>query len=237
MKHLTARRLLLGGILGLFLLGATAAGSSGPRDLPQSYLFTPAGKLTALKAHTTYQSSLFPIAIRITPSAGWSGAQWKSGTDYFRGGGPPNFGWVHNGHVGTTDVPQGLISIMTAYAHTPSVAATVNTLRTRGRGATYEATTPAKLGGFSGVQFDGKIVGVKNFDHIGHYFIPFSPKSSAAKYYPDEYGVYGDVFRVIILDVRGKTLVIYIEHPVASRFPGFLTQANTILQSLRFPAS
>jgi hypothetical protein len=233
---LSAMRLLLGGILCLFCLAATAAASSGPRDLPQSYLFTPAGVLTALKAHSTYQSSLFPIAIRLTPSAGWAGAQWKSGTDYFRGGGPPNFGWVHIGR-GTVGVPQGLISIMTAYAHTPSVAATVNTLRTRGHGATYQATTPVNVGGFSGVQFDGEIVGAKNFDHIGHYFIPFSPKSSAAKYYPDEYGVYGDVFRVIVLDVRGKTLVIYIEHPVASRFSGFLTQANTILQSLRFPVS
>jgi hypothetical protein len=236
MQRSTSTRRVLGGILSLVLLTATAAASSGPRDLPQSYLFTAAGRLTALKAHTTYQGSLFPIAIRITPSTGWSGAQWKSGKVYFHGGGPPNFGWVHIGH-GTTGVPQGLISIMTAYAHTPSVAATVNTLRTRGHGATYEPTTAIKLGGFSGVQFDGKIVGVKNFDHIGHYFIPFSPKSGAAKYYPDEYGVYGDVFRVIVLDVRSKTVVIYIEHPVASRFAGFLAQANTLLKSLKFPGS
>jgi hypothetical protein len=217
--------------------GISSAATSAPPDIPHSYLFTAAGKLTPLKAHTTYGGSLFPIALRIAPPvAGWSGAQWKSGTNYFRGGGPPNFGWVHLGH-GTTGVPQGLISIMTAYARTPSVAATVNVLRTRGQGATYEPTTPITLAGFSGVQFDGKIIGPKNFDHIGHFFIPFSPKSSAAKYYPDEYGVYGDVFRVIVLDVRGKTVIVYMEHPVASHFPAFLAQANEILTSLRFPKS
>lgn len=217
------------------VVAISPAATSGPPDIAHSYLFTPGGKLTPLKAHTTYEGRLFPIALRITPPiAGWSGAQWKSGTVYFHGGGPPNFGWVHLGR-GTTGVPQGLITVMTAYARTPSVAATVNVLRIRGRGATYDPTIPIDLAGFSGVQFDGKITGSKNFDHIGHYFIPFSPKSSSAKYYPDEYGVYGDVFRVIVLDVRGKTVIVYIEHPVASRFPAFLAQADKILKSLRFP--
>jgi hypothetical protein len=235
MKRVAPKPRLLAGIFGVFVFAATAAASAGPVDLPQSYLFTAAGHLTALKDHTTYQSSLFPIPIRITTSTDWTGAQWKSGKDYFSGGAPPNFGWAHIGHG--TGVPHGLISIMTSYTHTPSVAATVNTLRTRGHGATYEPSAPVKLGGFSGVQFDGKIVGAKNFDHIGHYFIPFSPKSSAAKYYPDEYGVYGDVFRVIVLDVRGKTVVIYIEDPFTSQFAGFLVQATSVLKSLRFPAA
>ena len=239
MTHMHAKRLLLGGILIAACIATVAAASPGLRDMPHSYLMTAAGKLTPLKAHSTYEGSLFPIALRITPpAAGWSGAQWKSGTDYFRGGGPPNFGWFHIGH-GTTGIPQGLISIMTAYTRTLPVAATANVLRTRGRGATYELATPIKLAGFSGVQFAGKIVGAKNYDHIGHYFVPFSPKSGAAKYYPDEYGVYGDVFRVIVLDVRGKTVIIYIENVglSAERFPGFLTQVDEILKSLRFPQS
>ena len=229
-------RLLVGGLVIAACVAAAAAASGGPLDIPQSYLFTAAGKLTPLKAHTTYKGSLFPIALRITPpSAGWAGAQWKSGTDYFRGGGPPNIGWVHFGHG--TCVPQGLISIMTAYSHTPSINATVNVLRTRGHGATYEPATPIKLAGFSGIQFDGTIVGAKNVDHIGHLFVPFSPKSSAAKYYPDEYGVYGDAFRVITLDVRGKTVIIYIETSglAADQFPAFLTQADGVLKSLQFP--
>ena len=62
----------------------------GPPDIPHSYLFTAAGKLTPLSSHHLRGQPL-PIALRITPPVtGWSGAQWKSGTDYFRGGGPPN---------------------------------------------------------------------------------------------------------------------------------------------------
>jgi hypothetical protein len=221
----------------LFCAGVVGAAGGGTpvRDIPQSYLFTAGGGLTPMKAGTTYGASLFPIPIRVTPSGGWAAAQWKSGRTYFRGGPPPNYGWVHIGHG--TGVPRGLISIMTAYTHTPSVAATVNVLRTRGHGASYEATVPVTVAGFAGSQFDGSIVGAKNFDHIGHYFIPFSPKSTAAKYYPDEYGVYGDAFRVIVLDVRQRTVVIYIEDPADSTsLPGFLKQADTILRSLMFPA-
>jgi len=42
---------------------------------------------------------------------------------------------------------------------------------------------------------------------------------------------------VIVLNVRGKTVVIYIENVAlpANQFPAFLTKANRILGSLRFP--
>ena len=234
------KRLLLAGIVVAVCATATAAAAATTTklpDVPQSYLFTPAGKLTPLRSGVTYQASQFPLAVRLTPPDGsWSGAEWKSGTDYFRGGGPPHFGWVHVGQGSPTGIPRGLVTIMTAYARTPSVAATVNVLRTRGHGATYQATSPVNLGGFSGIQFDGQIVGAKNSDHTGHFFIPFSPPSHAAKYYPDEYGVYGDVFRVIVLNVHGKTVVVYIENVAlpADQFPVFLTKAQQILESLRF---
>jgi len=207
MKRFLLTALIFGGCLA-----ASAAGSTPP-DLKQSYLFTSAGHLTPLHAGTTYQASLFPIPLRVrVPTLGWSGVQWKSGSDYFRGGGLPNYGWVHFAR-GAIGIPQGgLISIMTAYTRTPSVTRTVNVLRTRGHGATYEPTSPVTLAGFSGIQFDGRITGAKNFDHTGHYFIPFSPVSHAAKYYPDEYPVYGDVFRVLVLDVRGKAIVVYLEN-------------------------
>ena len=229
-------------LAGFVLTGAVAAGATGsaPPDLAQSYYISPAGKAAPLHAETAYQASLFPILIRVrTAEPGWSGAQWKSGSDYFRGGGPPNYGWVHLLRGPATGIPRGLISIMTAYARTPSVAAVVNVLRTRGVGATYEPTSPVSLAGFSGIQFDGRITGAKNVDHIGHFFIPFSPPSHAAKYYPDEYPVYGDVFRVIVLDVRGKTVVIYIENVALppEQFPAFLTKAERVLGWLRFPTT
>jgi hypothetical protein len=232
-------RFLLTGLIVGGCLAASAAGSTPP-DFTQSYLFTPAGHLTRLHNGTTYQASLFPISVRVrVPTQGWSGVQWRSGSDYFRGGGPPNYGWVHLARGSATGIPQGMISIMTAYTRTPSVARTVNGLRTRGRGATYDPTSPVTLAGFTGIQFDGRITGAKNVDHTGHFFIPFSAVSHAAKYYPDEYPVYGDVFRVLVLDVRGKTVVVYIEN-VALRpqqFPAFLTKADQILRSLQVPAA
>lgn len=220
-------------------LAATAAGSSPP-DLAQSYLLTPGGRLAHLRAGVTYGASQFPVALRVKPrDSSWWGVQWKSGDHYFQGGGPPHYGWVHIGHASSaTAVPSGMVTIMTAYARTPSVAATVNILRTRGRGATYGATSPVELAGFSGLVFDGRIIGARNVDHIGHFFIPFSPPSHSAKYYPDEYPVYGDVFRVIVLDVRGKTVVVFVENVglPADRFPAFLAKASRILESLRFPS-
>jgi hypothetical protein len=211
-----------------------------PPDLPQSYLFTSAGKLTPLKAGVSYRASQFPLPITVTPpGSGWSGAQWKSGSEYFHGGGPPNYGWVHLARGSATAVPRGLISIMAAYARTPTVAQTVTTLRSRGHGASYGQTSSVTLAGYAGVQFDGRITGAKNVDHIGHFFIPFSPRSHAAKYYADEYGVYGDIFRVIVLGVRGHTVVIYIENGAdpPNHFSTFLDAANKVLASLRFPRS
>ncbi len=224
--------------LGLLALGAAllTAGASPP-DLAQRYYFADGGK--PLRAGLTYEASLFPIPIRVTATGpGWSGAQWKSGSVYFHGGGPPNFGWVHLARGSAAGIPQGLISIMTAYARTASVAATVQVLRTRGRGAAYDPPQPATLAGFHGIQFDGRITGPKNVDHIGHFFVPFSPKSGAARYYPDEYPVYGDVFRVIVLDVRGKTVVVYVENAglPAEQFPSFLAKAGRILSAVGFPA-
>ena len=215
-----------------------AATPPGPADLPKSYLFTAAGTMTPLHPGRTYEASEFPFPIRVTPpDAGWAGTQWRSGHDYFRGGGPPNFGWVHLSRGSTGGVPRGLISVMSPYAATPSVASTVNVLRSRGRGAEYEPVSPVTVAGFHGRMFDGRIVGAKNRDHIGHYFVPFAPPSHGSHYYPDEYPVYGDVFRVIVLSVRHKTVVIYIENCALpeEQFPAFLTKTGHVLASIRFP--
>jgi hypothetical protein len=67
---------------------------------------------------------------------------------------------------------------------------------------------------------------------------PFSPRSTVAKWYPDNYGMgQGEVFRIVVLDVRGKTIVVYLENAKlpADEFPDFLTRADTLLKTLRFP--
>ena len=78
--------------LMLILVGSLAVVTDAGRaaqqpDMPQSYLFGAGGTLTPLRSATTYRASQFPIPLRLKPGAGgWSGAQWKSGKDYFRGG-------------------------------------------------------------------------------------------------------------------------------------------------------
>jgi hypothetical protein len=218
--------------LACSVLAVTAAGGT-PRELFRNAFLTPAGHVAKLSAGVTYKASDFPLPIRVTsPDGTWGGAQWKADSSFQHAKTTvaPFYGWVtfeqHDTHAA-----QGAITIMTPYGPTPTVAALVTGLRTRGHGATYEATSPVKLGGYSGIQFDGKVVGKE------HVFIPFSPKSTVAKWYPDNYGMgQGEVFRIIALNVHGKTVVVYIENAElpADQFQAFLTRAATLLKTLRF---
>jgi hypothetical protein len=215
---------------------AAVAAAATPKELFRNAFLLPAGHVANLSPGATYKASDFPIPIRVTvPDATWGGAQWKADSSFQhkKSTVAPFYGWVTFEHHNPSPA-QGAITIMTPYTSpTPSVSAMVAGLRTRGRGATYEATIPVKLGGYSGLQFDGKIVGRE------HIFIPFSPKSTIAKWYPDNYGMgQGEVFRIIGLNVRGKTIVIYIENAQlpADQFPDFLAATDTLLKTLKFPA-
>lgn len=241
--------LAVAGVASLAQARSSTAGAAGLQDMPvSSLLFSHSARLTRLGAGTTYQATKFPLQVRLRPpTRGWAGAQWKTGRLYpalaeshgiADGGGPPHFGWLAVAHAGAhlTDPPLGMVTVMTAFARTPSVAATVNMLRTRGHGATYGPSSAVTVAGFAGTQFDGEIVGARP-DHIGHLFVPFSPPTHAAHYFSDEYPVYGEVFRIIVLNVHRKAVVVFIENVAlpADRFPTFLVQSNQILESLRFP--
>jgi hypothetical protein len=232
------------------LLAATAAAGGAPPDLSKSYLFSPAGMLTPLRAHVAYQASLFPFPLRITaPDKSWSGSQWKANIfspEFLASHNltcpanphvckPPYYGWAAIGQTGGpgNHPPRSLILIMTGYTRTPSVAATVASLRTRGHGATYEPTVPVKLAGFPGLQFDGQVVGDK------HIFIPFTPPTHKATAHADgiEINGPGHGFRFIVLNVRGRTVIVMVSSIVLSvdEFVAFLPQADALLASLRFP--
>lgn len=231
-------------VAGLGSVASTAGGSNAVRDLPTSQLFTAAGKMTPLRSGPTYRASQFPIALRLTPPDGsWAGAQWKSGRlpaelaerlHKGDGGGPPNFGWVAVGHGGTSlgALPRGIVVIMTAYARTPAFSVILTRLRTRGHGAIYGPVTRVRIAGFPGVQFDGeRILTAPN-----HIFVPFT-KGGGFPSRLDAFQVYGPVFRVIALNVRGKTVVVFIDSVAltAEQFPPFLAKADQIIRTLRFP--
>jgi hypothetical protein len=174
----------------------------------------------ALRAGTAYRTGLFPVALRLTtPGGSWLGGQGESFQTRAR---PPVFGWIEllSSPAGR---PRGAIFALTAYGRTPSVAATVSGLRSRGAGAAYQPATPVRLAGFAGTQFDGTVVGES------HVFVPFSPPAHVATFYPDAFKLdRGEVFRVVVLDVRGKTVVVFVENAAlpAEQFPAFLNSAK-----------
>jgi hypothetical protein len=215
-----------------FLIVSQGLTAATPQ-LPVNNLASQAGKLIPLKAGVTYQASKFPLALRVTaPDASWLGAQWKSSARGEHSTKPPFFGWVWLSVSFENSAPQGLIEILASYTRTPSVATTVRNLRTRGHGATYGPTSSVALAGFHGSRFDGKIVG------SSHTFIPFTPKQNIARYYGDAtHYDKGEVFRVVVLNVRHKTVVIYTNSATLppADFPTFLAKADLILKSLKFP--
>ncbi len=217
--------------IAVFGCTAAALAAGVVQPLPVNNLYTDQGKATPLKAGVTYEASktFSTVAPRFTPSDGsWAGAQWKT-TSWVKK--PPFFGWVGIGQGPTSAPPLGQITIMTMLTRTPSVAATTNWLRARGNGATYGTTSTVTLAGFKGSQFDGTITGK------GHAFLAFSHPTGASQPYGDTFWLdKGGLFRIILLDVRGHTVVIYIERAglSADQFPAFLTRATKLLNTLKF---
>jgi hypothetical protein len=225
---------------------AAIAAAATPEDIAQSYLFSPAGKLTPLRARVSYGASQFPIAMNVTPPDGsWAAAQWKQNlftpeeielrhltcSTNPNVCAPPYYGWVTFGNRSGTSVPRILVVLLAGFSPTHSVAATVQSLRTRGHGATYRAPAPVKVAGNSGIQFDGQVTAPK------HVFIPFSPPTTKATGYAD--GIYVDrpsPFRFDVLHVHGKTIVIFVGSLVLSpdQFAAAQPHVDHLLGSLRF---
>jgi hypothetical protein len=203
-----------------------------PPELAVSNANTPAGALTTLHARTTYSASSFPIPLRITaPDATWSGSQWKTTTR-----GKPAFGWIAIGHVppgaSAAAPPLGAFLVETEFGPTPSVAAILTRLRSAGGGANFGPTKRVTLAGFAAWQIDGNVYG-----RFGHTFVPFSPRTGGASP-ADAFRLDpGEAFRITVLDVRGKRVVVAVSSVAlpAGRFATFLPAANRILATLRFP--
>ena len=204
---------------------ATAAGAT-PIDLSVSNLNTRAGVTTKLNAGVTYQASGFPIALKITPpDASWGGTQWKTSSH-----GKPAFGWAAFTHGPVNQPPKGVLEIETAYGPTPTAAVILGRLRTAGGGATFGPTVRVSLAGHPGWQIDGHI-----FGRFGHYFVPFTPKTGGATP-PDGYNLSpGEAFRLVVLDVKGRRVVLFFDSAVlpADQFPTFLAAVRKLIISLR----
>jgi hypothetical protein len=98
---------------------------------------------------------------------------------------------------------------------------------------TFGPVSAVRLAGFPGRRFDAQ-VGPSH-----RLVVPFSPPSHGARFRPDAYLVdAGELLRIVVLDVRGRTVVLLLENAglPAEQFPAFLASANGLLGTLRFPA-
>lgn len=231
------------GLAALLLCSGTsslAAGSSS-RELPESFLLGGLGGFDRwadepkpLSPGVAYTAHQLPVSIRLTPQGGgWTGAQWKSARLVHGTGGAPYFGWAaiaRGGNSVGVPVPRGMLVIMTAYGPTRSVAHTVAQLRANVVHVAYRPTTSVRVGGFAGKQFDGEVDQGRL-----HVFMPFGDINHFADAF---FAGPSEQFRVIVLNVRGKTVVIYIDSVALppDQFPGFLSKADQLLGSLRFPS-
>jgi hypothetical protein len=175
-----------------------------------------------------YAANVFPQPVLVTVPPRWRGGQGQSRE--FKAP-APNFRWIVLSQ-GTVVRAQGAITIETSVKPTPSVAAIVAGLRSRGHGATYGPVSSVNVAGFPARQFDGTA------GSNGHIFVPFSPPTHVAAFFADAlYVDPGEAFRFDVLDIRGKTVVVFTDSAAlpAERFTDFLARSEQILGSLRFP--
>jgi len=182
-----------------------------------------------LASAVRYEARSFPIGVRITLPAGeWAGAQWTTRSSH----GQPAFGWLAIGQLPLNN-PRGLLTMETAFGPTPSAPTILGRLRSGRAEAVFEKTRRVALAGFPGWLVEGRVVGSS-----GHGFVPFTPGSGGERA-PGAFMVgSGERFRVIVLDVRGKSVVLFLEslklRPQA--FHAFTTMADRIVaDSLEFP--
>jgi hypothetical protein len=237
-SHVRRRQVLVAALVGAVFaaLGITLASSHAAATSNPTELLTSAKSLAPLKPGVAYQASGFPLPLRLAPTDGsWLGAQNRTASH-----GRPAFGWVVVAHRPLAE-PRGLIAIETAFGTTASVAATIADLRYGGSslpqthlgGVEFGAPTAVRIAGHSGQQFDGQVWG-----RFGHTFLPFSPHVRGPASPPDANHMRaGEAFRFVVLDVRGKTVVLGFESfgLPAEQFPTFLGSANRLLKSLSFP--
>jgi hypothetical protein len=192
---------------------------------------------------STYAASRFPIAITVRPDGGlWEGSQ------FVRDDGPYEDVVLAGGKVGYVELThrnargsqgriavwtRGLVLIETSFAPTRSVRGTMARLRARLGDVAAGEVTPTRVAGYGGLRYDGRVTGSY------HRFVPFSD-SDGSKPSTDSMRLFRyQRFRVIVLDVRGRTVVVYVQSAEdvtkSASFPAFLPFAERILASLRFP--
>jgi hypothetical protein len=197
--------------------GTGAAIGAGKVDLLKS-----STRDATLKPQVPYGASLFVPRVRITaPAAGWRGHQWVEHA----------YDWFNVSHT------TGGIVAVSAPSSTQSAATTLHLLETERAdsaavGITVQPQVAVTIGGFRGWRFDGVATG-----QFGHTFVPFSGHSRASRESAGDKRHYdhGKAFRIIVLDVRGKAVVLFLDSDAPTIDLNFSQAAAKLLALLRFP--
>jgi hypothetical protein len=189
------------------------------------------------------------LAIDLRPTDRlWEGAQWvrTSGVHDGQMRKGAKFAYVqllhkyaHDAQGKVSNWGRGTITFEAGFAPTGSVQATMK--RLRARLADFQTVGPVskvRLAGFAGLSYDGR---VKNGAGFYHRWVPFSasdgavPTTDSVKAEANEGK--GEAFRIIVIDVRGTVVAIYVqgETAPADKFPDFLVFANRLFSTMTFP--
>ena len=243
MKNLAASLVLLIAITSAAI--ASAAGSLDLHDggdLHEGIGQTDLG--TNLQQGSAYTASRFalPVTIR-APDALWGGVQQESGSYRF----------VQLGHFHHAGAPPlsgvGFITLESATVATPSAAKALANLRA----TPHMIIGPSKavtVAGLRAEMFDATITALDKPGAGGVSIAPFTVNRHCGFCTKTLHGETGDVkvgrpgelFRMIVLQPHGKTVVIYIESNYADQkkfpptkiFPTFLPYAQKLLAKLSF---
>ena len=246
MRRLALTLIVAGTVLGLsFISIAPARVGAGPVDLFNNH---ESGDGVVLKSDTVYRASLFPLAINLRPTDKlWEGDQYLRASGLHEG--TPRKGakfafvdllhkYAKNAQGKVSNWGRGVITFEAGFAPTGSVQTTMNRLRARlGDFQTVTAVKPSRVAGYSGLTYDARLKGGSSY----HRFVPFS-SSDGSQATTDSIKVEanagkGQAIRIIVLNVRGRTVAIYLRSETAptDKFPVFLGFANRLLSRMIFP--
>jgi len=229
---------------------ASAAGPANIYDGGDLHESIGQGGGPPLQHGVVYQASAFPFALRVrAPDELWGGVQHESG----------RFRFVQLHHLRTGNLPLhgvGDITIEAAAGSTPSAATTIRRLHSTPHIAA-SSIRAARVAGFTGQTFDAAIVGIDHPPYCRTHSCPGHGGVSLAPFTTNHHCGFcthtmkgetqdvkfagkGQLLRITVLDVRGKTVVIYVESvfadqprfPPSKLFPTFLPYARQMLSGM-----
>ena len=204
---------------------------------------------TMLQPGSVYTASKFPVTLRISPpGARWAGVQLVSG----------NYRFIQLTHLHASGTPPltgvGYVTLEAAVVETPTVDVTLRRLHST-PGLTAGPITSTRVAGFTGQQFDATVVGNDRTRYSpsgagGISLAPFTPnrhcgfcsKTMHGETQDTKFAGTGQLFHILALDVRGKTVGIYVEstyavqpkYPPTKTFPTVLPSARQLLAKVSF---